>query len=91
MIKFFGGRLASAVIGISVLAGSSSASAQANAYPKFDVKAAVKALDGDAAARPLGSAISVASTLVRPAVASTIAIAVSNGNVFQSQPAKSVT
>jgi spore germination cell wall hydrolase CwlJ-like protein len=74
-----------------VLAGSSSASAQANVYPKFDVKAAVKALDADATARPLGRAASLASTLARPAVAATTAVANSIGNVFQTQPAQSVT
>ncbi len=92
MIKFFGGRVASAVIGISMLAVGSSASAQnATSYPKFDVSGAVRALDVDTSARPLGNNASMASTLVRPAVASTTAIAASNGNVFQAQPAKSVT
>jgi hypothetical protein len=92
VINFFGGRIASAVIGISMLAAGSSASAQSpTAYPKFNVSAAVKALDVDSSARPLGNAISVPSTLVRPAVASTTAIATANGNVFQAQPAKSVT
>jgi spore germination cell wall hydrolase CwlJ-like protein len=94
VIKFFSGRAASAVIGISMLAVGSSASAQgasAISYPKYDIKAAVKALDVDTSARPLGTVVSTASTLIRPAVASTTAIASSNGNVFQAQPAKSVT
>lgn len=91
MIKLLGGRVASAVIGISMLAVGTSASAQANSYPKFDVKAAVKALDVDASARPLGNAVSAASSLVRSAVTSTTAVATSNGNVFQAQPARSVT
>jgi spore germination cell wall hydrolase CwlJ-like protein len=92
VINFFGGRIASAVIGISMLAAGSSASAQnPTAYPKFDVSAAVKALDVDSSARPLGNAISMPSTLVRPAVASTTAVAATNGTVFQAQPAKSVT
>lgn len=92
MIKLFGGRIASALVGISVLAIGSSANAQANAYPKLDVKAAVKALDVDAAAKPLGSAATtVASTLARPAVAATTAIATATGAIFQAQPAQSVT
>jgi len=95
MMKLFGGRIASAVIGISMLAVGSSATAQDNAnptaYPKYDVKAAVQALDVDSSAQPLGSSASVASTLVRPAVASTTAVAASNGTVFQTQPARSVT
>jgi spore germination cell wall hydrolase CwlJ-like protein len=94
VIKLIGGRFASAVIGISMLAVGSSASAQganATSYPKFDVKAAVQALDVDTSARPLGTAATTASSLIRPAIASTTAIASSNGTVFQAQPAKSVT
>jgi spore germination cell wall hydrolase CwlJ-like protein len=92
VINFFGGRIASAVIGISMLAVGTSANAQSpTSYPKFDVSSAVKALDVDSSSRPLGNAVSVASTLVRPAVATTTAIASSNGTVFQAQPAKSVT
>jgi N-acetylmuramoyl-L-alanine amidase len=91
VIKFFGGRVASAVIGISMFAmGSSAAGAQGisnpTSYPKFNVSAAVRALDVDSSARPLG-----ASTLVRPAVAATTAVAASNGTVFQARPAQSVT
>lgn len=89
MIKFFGGRLASAILGISMLAAGSSASAQD--YSRLNVSAAVKALDVDSSARPLGSAVSMASTLARPAVASTSALATGSGTVFQAQPARSVT
>ena len=92
MIKLFGGRIASALVGISVLAIGSSASAQANAYPKLDIKAAVKALDADAAAKPVETAVTaVASTLARPAVAATTAIATATGTILQTQPAQSVT
>jgi spore germination cell wall hydrolase CwlJ-like protein len=88
----FGGRVASALVGISVLAIGSSASAQANAYPKLDVAGAVKALDVNAAAKPLGTAATtLASTIARPAVAATTAIANATGNIFQTQPAQSVT
>jgi hypothetical protein len=94
-MKFLGGRVASAVIGMSMVAiGSSAASAQAAnpaSYPKYNVSAAVQALDVDTSARPLGTARSLATTLVRPAVASTNAIATSTGTVFQAQSARSVT
>ena len=84
MVNLFGGRIASALVGISVLAMGSSASAQD--YSKLNVAAAVKALDVDASAKPLGT-----TTLVQPTVASTTAIANVNGTVFQPQPAQSVT
>ena len=94
MIKLFGGRIASALVGISVLAMGSSASAQDNPtlYPKLNISAAVKALDVNSSAKPLGSAATtLASTLARPAVAATQAIATSTGAIFQPQPAQSVT
>ena len=84
MVNLFGGRIASALVGISVLAMGSSASAQD--YSKLNVAAAVKALDVDASAKPLGT-----TTLAQPAVASTTAVANVNGSVFQAQPAQSVT
>ena len=84
MVNLFGGRIASALVGISVLAMGSSASAQD--YSKLNVAAAVKALDVDASAKPLGT-----TTLAQPAVASTTAVANTNGSVFQAQPAQSVT
>ena len=88
MVKLFGGRLASALVGISAFAIGSSASAQANSYPKLDVAAAVKALDVDATAKPLGT---LATTVARPVVAATTAVANAAGTVFQAQPAQSVT
>ena len=86
MIKFLGSRGASAVMGIFMLAVGSSASAQN--YGALNVSAAVKALDVNSAARPLGNA---ASTLARPAVAATTAVATLSGAVLQAQPARSVT
>jgi len=86
LIKFLGSRGASAVLGIFMLAAGSSASAQN--YGALNVSAAVKALDVDSAARPLGN---VASTLARPAVAATTAVATLSGAVLQAQPARSVT
>jgi spore germination cell wall hydrolase CwlJ-like protein len=92
VIKLFGGRIASALVGISVLAIGSSASAQANTYPKLDVAAAVKALDVDGSAKTLGTtATDLATTLARPAVAATIAVTNATGTIFQTQPAQSVT
>jgi N-acetylmuramoyl-L-alanine amidase len=88
VIKLFGGRVASALVGISVLAMGSSASAQD--YSGINVAAAVKALDVDTSARPLGTA-TLASTLAQPVVAATTAVANTAGAVFQAQPAKSVT
>jgi N-acetylmuramoyl-L-alanine amidase len=87
VVNLLGGRAASAVMGIFMLAMGSSA-ANAQDFKSFNVSAAVKALDVNAAARPLGTA---ASSLVRPAVAATTAVANLNGTVFQSQPARSVT
>ncbi|HEY6048262.1 MAG TPA: cell wall hydrolase [Sphingomicrobium sp.] len=81
MVKLLGGRTASAVVGILMLAVGSSATAQD--MTKLNVSAAVKAVGTTAA--------SVASTLAKPAVAATTAVAVGNGNVFQAQPARSVT
>jgi N-acetylmuramoyl-L-alanine amidase len=74
--------------------GSSGASAQgapALAAPTLSVSAAVKSLDVDSAAKPFGAVGSLASTLARPAVAATTAVANSVGDIFQSAPAQSVT
>jgi N-acetylmuramoyl-L-alanine amidase len=89
VINWFGGRIASALVGISVLAMGSSASAQD--YSRLNVAAAVKALDVNASAKPFGASAPLASTLVQPAVASTTAVIASNGSVYQAQPAQSVT
>ena len=90
MVKLIGGRAASAIMGVFMLAvGSSAASAQD--VRSFNVSAAVKAIDVDASAKPLGMAGSVVSTLIRPAVASTTAVIAPNGTVLQAQPAQSVT
>ena len=87
MVNLFGGRIASALVGISVLAMGTSASAQD--YSKLNVAAAVQSLDVDASAKPLGT--SIMSTLARPVVAATNAVATVSGAVFQPQPAQSVT
>ena len=71
-----------------MLAVGSSANAQ-NAST-LNVSAAVKSVEAEAA-RPLGTAQSVANNLLRPAVAATTAIAATTSAVLQSQPAQSVT
>ena len=56
------------------------------------VPAAVKALDVNSAAKPLGTAAqTVATAVARPAVAATTAISTVTGAVLQAQPAQSVT
>ena len=86
MIKLLGSRGASAVMGLFMLALASSAGAQD--LTKLNIPAAVKALDVDAAAKPLGA---MAQTVARPAVAATTAIATATGAVIQAAPAKAVT
>lgn len=89
MVKLLGGRAASAVIGVCMLAlGSSGASAQDVA--PLNVAAAVKALDTDASATPLGQSQS-ATVAAQPTLASAIAIPTISGAVAQAQPARSVT
>jgi N-acetylmuramoyl-L-alanine amidase len=91
VIKLLGSRGASAVMGIFMLAvGSSGAGAQSVATP--GASAAVKALDVDSTARPLGNATTYpATTLMRTAVASTTAVPSASGYVYQAAPARSVT
>jgi hypothetical protein len=77
LVKLLGGRGASAVIGLFMLAiGSSGAGAQTAA--NLNIPAAVRSLDVDSSARPLGTA----AALVHPAVASSVAM---------TAPAQSVT
>ena len=91
MVKLLGGRLASAVIGIFMLAvGSSAAGAQALPV-NYNLASAVRSADVDTTATPLGTVASVASSVARPVVAATTAVANAAGAVFQMQPAKSVT
>jgi spore germination cell wall hydrolase CwlJ-like protein len=93
VIKLFSGRIASAFVGISVLAMGSSANAQAAQVSPitYNLKSAVNALNVDTSAKPLGTVGNVAATLARPVVAATTAVANAAGTVFQSQPAQSVT
>jgi hypothetical protein len=86
VIKLLGIRGACAVMGLSMLAVGSSASAQD--YAAMNVQAAVRALDVDKAVAPLGTAV---SALARPAVAATTAVASLSRAVLQAQPAHSVT
>jgi hypothetical protein len=91
VIKSLRSRGASAAIGLAVLAAASSASAQ-DMSALNNVPAAVKALDVNSAAKPLGAAAqTVAAAVARPAVAATTAISTVSGAVLQAQPAQSVT
>jgi spore germination cell wall hydrolase CwlJ-like protein len=89
-MKLLGSRGMSAVMGLVLLGVTSGAGAQN--LPAMNVQAAVRALDVNDAARPLGTAVrTVANAAVRPAVAATTAIATASGAVLQSQPARAVT
>jgi N-acetylmuramoyl-L-alanine amidase len=91
VIKLLGSRGASAVMGLALFAVASSASAQ-DLSALNNVASAVKTVDVDAAAKPLGTAAqTVVSTVARPAVAATTAIATASGAVLQTQPAQAVT
>jgi hypothetical protein len=82
LVKLFGGRGASAVMGLFMLAlGSSGASAQN--VQTLNVPAAVRSLDVNTAARPLGSAISAAVNL-----ATATAVTTASGTILQAQPAQ---
>ena len=87
MIKLFGSRGASAVMGIIMLACGASAAPAQTMPVKFDLKQTVAAASVDASAKPLGAAATVALR----AVASTTAVALGNGTILQAQPAQSVT
>jgi len=92
VVKLFGGRIASALVAISVLAVGSSANAQQVTPIKYDLGAAVKAVDVNVPVSQFGdAAVVVASTLTKPVVAATTAVATAAGNVLQAQPAQSVT
>lgn len=77
MVKLFGGRVASALVAISVLGIGSSANAEATQVTpvSFDLK----------------SAPTAATTLAKPVAAATTAVATAAGNILQAQPAQSVT
>ncbi|HEY8592870.1 MAG TPA: cell wall hydrolase [Sphingomicrobium sp.] len=90
MVKLLGGRVASAIVGLSALATGTSAAAQD--YSKLNVAAAVKAADVDTSAQALGLVKKPAAALVQQAVASTAtATTTTTGTIVQAEPAKSVT
>jgi N-acetylmuramoyl-L-alanine amidase len=89
VIKLLGSRGVSAVMGLAMLAVASSAGAQ---NLPLNVEAAVKALDTDSTAKPLGSSAQPMSTAVtRPAIASTTTTAPVIGAVLQARPAQTLT
>src|SRR5207237_2091707 len=88
MVGLFGGRGASAVIGLIMLAiGSSGANAQN--LPSMSVPAAINSVGVDAGAKPLGNSLRTAG-VVRT-VATTTAVTTASGAVLQAQPAQTVT
>jgi N-acetylmuramoyl-L-alanine amidase len=95
VVKLIGGRAASAIMGVFMLALGSSAGAQslpAQSVPAtLNVSAAVRSLDVDGSAKALGTGVAAASPLARSAVAATTAVASLTGAIFQQQPAQSVT
>ena len=93
MIKLFGGRAASALVGISVLAFGSSANAQAPqvAPVSYNLNSTASSSDADASKSVGDTATAVATALVKPVVAATTVVANAAGSIFQAQPAQSVT
>jgi N-acetylmuramoyl-L-alanine amidase len=92
VVNLIGGRAASVIMGLCMLAlGSSEAGAQG--LPGLNVTQAVRALDVDHSARALGTtAAAPAASMIQNAIASTTnAVANFNGTVFQKQLAQSVT
>lgn len=91
MVKLLGGRAAAAVIGLFMLGVSASAAAQ-DMSALGNVSAAVKSVGVDSSAKPLGTPLSQAASMVRPAIATaTTAVATSSGAIMQAKPAQSVT
>lgn len=81
MVKLLGGRVAAAAVGIlTLMLGSTEAVAQS--VQTLNVPAAVKSLDVDTGARPLGAAVSSAM----PAVAATMAMTTVSGGILHAQP-----
>lgn len=73
-----------------MLALGSSAGAQ-NMSALGNVPAAVRSVEVDKSAKPLGTIATPAAAMTQPAVASTTAVATPSGAIMQSQPAQSVT
>ena len=91
MVKLLGGRAAAAVIGLFMLGVSASAAAQ-DMSALGNVSAAVKSVGVDRNDKPLGTSVSQAASMVRPAIASaTTAVATTTGAIMQAKPAQSVT
>jgi N-acetylmuramoyl-L-alanine amidase len=90
VVNLLGGRGASAVMGLFMLAlGSSEASAQSMAA--LNVPAAVRALDVNASATPLGTK-QIGAAQITPAVLTTRSnVTLANGAIVPAQPAQTVT
>jgi N-acetylmuramoyl-L-alanine amidase len=93
VIKLLGGRGASAVMGLFMMAlGSSEATAQSMAA--LNVPAAVRALDIDASAKPFGTTAAAAQPAaqnINAILPAQNSVTLSNGAVVPAQPARSVT
>jgi N-acetylmuramoyl-L-alanine amidase len=87
LVKLLGGRGASAVMGLFMLALASS-EAGAQSARALTVPAAIKTLDVNMSARPLGSAVRAVTV---PVVASATAITTGSGLVLQGRPATNLT
>ena len=99
MVNLIGGRAASVIMGICMLALASS-EAGARGLPGLNVTQAVRALDVDNSARALGNSAKAfgttvaapAASMIQNAIATTATAVTSfNGTVLQSRPAQSVT
>jgi N-acetylmuramoyl-L-alanine amidase len=91
VVSLVGGRAASAIMGIFMLAmGSSAVNAQALPI-NYSLTSTTAAASVDTSAKPLGQTTNPAAVLARPAVASTTAVTTPTGAVMQMQPAQSVT
>jgi hypothetical protein len=90
LIKLLGSRGAAAVMGFLMLALGSSEAAAAQDYSKLNVEAAVRSLDTDVAAKPLGQAVAPSATPAPVAAvatqAVTTAISTVSGSVTSAAP-----
>jgi spore germination cell wall hydrolase CwlJ-like protein len=73
-----------------MLALGSSAGAQ-NMSALGNVSAAVRSVEVDNSAKPLGTVATPAAAMTQPAIASTTAVATASGAIMQAEPAQSVT
>ena len=91
MVNLIGGRAASVIMGICMLALASS-EAGAQGLQGLNVAQAVKALDVDNSARAFRTTVAApAASMIQNAIASSAAVTSFNGTALQSQSAQSVS